>query len=142
MALVVTTEEGFLAFVPGLASNEGRIGFREYYHEKLVRHRAANLDDEPLHGMLLGLGCDDMGYQTLLTELVVEVWQDELRALGMHGSVSEVAQALLEGKGRDVGADYYYFLDVTHANFAAARIASAMHPDYDEFMSSHKGQTW
>ena len=91
VALVVTTEEGFLAFVPGLATNEGRQGFREYYLQKLQLHRSANINDEPLKGMPLGLGCDDMGYEKVLTELVAEVWQTELHHIGMQGSVKELA---------------------------------------------------
>ena len=39
VALVVTSEEGLLAFVPGLATNEGTMGFRKYYLEKLHAHR-------------------------------------------------------------------------------------------------------
>ena len=141
VALVVTNEEGFLAFVPGLATNEGRLGFREHYYEKLVKHRAANMADEPLHGLLLGLGCDDMGYQMVLTQIVAEVWQEELRSLGLHGTVSELAQALFECRGKQVGAEFYYFLDVSHANFSAAKIVSTLHPDYRDFMSAHKGQS-
>ena len=140
VAMVVTNEEGFLVFVPGLATNEGRIGFREYYQEKLIQHRSANLADDPLHGLILGVGCDDMGYENVLTRLVAEVWQDELRNLGFTGTVKDIAGAMLAGKGRPLGAEYLYFLDVNHGNITAAKIASAMHPDYDELMSVHKGQ--
>ena len=61
-----------------------------------------------------------MGYQMLLTELVAVVWQAELRKLGLQGSVSDIAQGMLEGKAKEVGAEFQYFLDVNHANFAAA----------------------
>jgi hypothetical protein len=140
VALVVTQDEGFLAFVPGLAVGESREGFDSYYAEKIRTHRLAN-EDSPDKGMLVALGCDDMGYEMLLTEILAKEYLTFFRQKGLvAASAGDAARQLLAGKGKDLGLDFKYFLDPTHGVFTASSWpVSKVHVDYRDYSACIRG---